>query len=77
VDTSSVCDNSIDHDAFSALTGVLQVNTPITFTNNDSWQDDVSQINGSFYYQVRLTFTSNATSGISPYLSAFGLTWQQ
>ena len=77
VDTSSICDNSIDHDAFSALTGVLQVNTPITFTNNDTWQDDVAQINGSFYYQVRLTFTSNATSGISPYLSAFGLTWQQ
>jgi hypothetical protein len=77
VDNSSICDNSIDHDAFSLL-GVQQINTPIGFIGgSDSWKDDVSQINGSSYYQVRLTFISNAESGISPYLSAIGLTWQQ
>ena len=77
VDNSSICDNSIDHDAFSLL-GVQQINTPIGFIGgSDSWKDDVSQINGSSYYQVRLTFISNAESGISPHLSAIGVTWQQ
>jgi len=77
VDNSSVCDNSIDHDAFSLL-GVQQINTPIGFIGgSDSWKNDVSQINGSSYYQVRLTFISNAESGISPHLSAIGVTWQQ
>jgi hypothetical protein len=29
------------------------------------------------YYQVRITFTSNAQSMVSPYLSSFALTWQE
>jgi hypothetical protein len=77
VDNSSICDNSIDHDAFSNL-GVQQVNTPIGFLGgSDSWKEDASQINGSSYYQVRITFISNAESGVSPHLSAVGITWQQ
>ncbi len=56
----------------------LKLNTPIAFLNNDTrWYDDPSLINGSSYYQVRLSFTSNTQTGQVAELSAFALTWSQ
>ncbi len=56
----------------------LQLNTQIAFFNSDAgWFDDPSSIDGSSYYQVRLSFTSNTQTGLSPELSAFALTWSQ
>ena len=55
-----------------------QLNTQIAFLNSDtSWFDDPSFIDGASYYQVRLTFTSNTQTGLTPELSAFALTWSQ
>ncbi len=65
----SPCDGSIDHNPDT-------LNTDISFLGNDPrWFADVSAINGAQYYQARVTFISNTTSGQSPILSAFALTW--
>jgi hypothetical protein len=39
------------------------------------WFDSASQINGSKFFQVRATFTSNAQTGQSPILSTFAMGW--
>ncbi|MCP5020861.1 MAG: hypothetical protein GY930_03705 [bacterium] len=39
------------------------------------WFDNAGQINGSKFFQVRATFTSNAQTGQSPILSTFALGW--
>ena len=49
----------------------------IFLLNDNTWHADVSDIDGSSYYQVRVTFTSNPETGTNPELSAVGLTWQQ
>ena len=41
-----------------------------------NWFEDVSQINGAQFYQVRATFLSNADSSQSPVLSTFAMGWQ-
>ena len=66
------------HDTFDRCTGNNQVNTPVAFLNNDSkWYSDPAAIEGAAYYQVRLTFTSNAQTGLSPELASFALTWSE
>ena len=46
------------------------------FTNGDgSWQDDIAQIDGSRYFQVRLTFISNAETGDTADLHSLGFAY--
>jgi len=73
----SICDNSINHNEFDVFTGENQVNTPVSFLTDSNWREDVNSLSNAMYYQVRLTFTSNAQSMISPSLSSFALTWQE
>ena len=73
----SICDNSINHNEFDVFTGANQVNTPVSFLTDSNWREDVNSLSNAMYYQVRLTFTSNAQSMISPSLSSFALTWQE
>jgi len=80
LETVSDCfPDSLEYPAIQHNDDPLQLNTQIGFFNNQdrSWYDDPSFIDGSSYYQVRLTFTSNTQTGLSPELSAFALTWSQ
>ncbi|MCA9003087.1 MAG: hypothetical protein KDB61_14275, partial [Planctomycetes bacterium] len=43
----------------------------------ETWYDDISDINGAKFYQVRLTFRSNIQSHESPILSALAIAWRQ
>jgi hypothetical protein len=53
-------------------------NVGITFLNgDDGWHTDVAEINGSVFYQVRVTFHSNPETATDAELSALGLTWVQ
>jgi len=66
------------HDRFDRCSGNNQVNLPVAFLNNDSkWYTDPSAIDGAAYYQVRLTFTSNAQTGLTPELGSFAMTWSK
>ncbi len=73
----SICDNSINHNEIDVFTGENQVNTPVSFLTDSNWREDVNSLSNAMYYQVRITFTSNAQSMVSPYLSSFALTWQE
>jgi hypothetical protein len=73
----STCDGSPNFNTL-AFDGLPQVNLPVTFLNSDNtWKDLASEIDGATYYQVRVNFTSNAETGLSPMLSAFGMTYRQ
>jgi hypothetical protein len=46
----------------------------VLFHGDDAtWKSDVSQLDGARYFQMRFTFVNNATSGLSPELSAIGI----
>ena len=45
--------------------------------NDESWYENVADINGARFYQIRLTFRSNIVSNESPNLSAIALSWTQ
>ncbi|MCP3938914.1 MAG: hypothetical protein GY708_26505, partial [Actinomycetia bacterium] len=67
----SPCDGSITHNTDT-------LNLDISFLNNDMrWFEDVSMIDGSSYYQVRVTFNSNPVSGQSPRLKALAMSWTE
>jgi hypothetical protein len=51
-------------------------NTGIHFLDaDDSWHDDIRELNGARYYQVRVTFLSNPATGSRPVLSGLGVSW--
>ena len=56
-----------------------QPNTEIVFVNGDDqeWKSEASAIDGSAFYQVRLTFESDPETGVGPVLSGLGLTWMR
>ena len=67
-----------NHDELDRCTAKVQVNVPVTFLGgDDAWHADPSEIDGAAYYQVRLTFTSNARSGLAPELASFALCWSE
>lgn len=45
------------------------------FNDDDEWLDEISEIAGAPYYQVRITFESNIVSGLTPELSAIAVSW--
>ena len=74
----SPCDGSPNFNLLQTGTPTPQVNTPITFLNGDNtWKSSAAALDGASFYQVRITFTSNAETGLSPMLSAFGMNWRQ
>ncbi len=71
-ESQSPCDGSYNHNRGTEL------NSGISFsTGEDSWHSNINDIIGAQYYQVRITWTSNAVTGLSPELTAFALTWTQ
>lgn len=54
-----------------------RANLGIVLTDDDTWKSDISAINGSKYYQLRITFINNAVSGLGAELSALALSWQE
>jgi hypothetical protein len=49
-----------------------------TFLNNDkTWKQNLTSLNGARFFQVRLTFLSNAETSLSPELSALGFAWRK
>lgn len=53
----------------NGLTGFLN--------NDDNWKTDVSDITGARFVQVRMSFISNAATGLVPEVAAMGLSWQE
>jgi len=59
----------LNHDADMANVG-------ISFLNGDAgWFDDVGELDGARFYQVRITFVADPVTGALPELSSLGLTW--
>ncbi len=53
---------------------ILNGTATVTFFHGDStWTDDIDQLDGARFVQVRTTFVSNAASGQTPRLSGLGL----
>ena len=52
-------------------------NQGVTFLGDDAWHDDISDLDGARYYQVRITFLSNIETAETPALSALGVAWSQ
>jgi hypothetical protein len=68
----SLCDGSITHNPGN------EFNTQIAFLDGDQgWFDDASAIDGATYYQIRLTFIANGSTGLVPEVSAVALTWTE
>ncbi len=51
----------------NGLTGFLN--------NDDSWKTDVLNVTGARFLQVRMSFISNASTGLVPEVAALGLSW--
>lgn len=60
--------------------------TPPVFLNNDrTWKSSLASLSnnpttgapGARYFQVRVTFTSNAETSLSPEISSLGFAWQE
>jgi len=70
IEEPSPCDGSYNHNSGND-------NTTVSFDpNTDVWFDDINSIEDAQFYQVRITWTSNPQTGLSPELTAFGLTWE-
>ena len=52
-------------------------NLNMSLQHEGEWFEDISAIDGAPYYQVRVTFLSNAESGVTPELSALAIAWQE
>lgn len=51
-------------------------NASVTFLGGDkSWKSTIQQLNGSRFFQLRLTFVNNPINNLSPYLDGLGLAW--
>jgi hypothetical protein len=48
----------------------------VLFLNNDSgWKDDINELDGARYLQMRITMVSNVEKDIEPYLTALGVSF--
>jgi hypothetical protein len=62
------------------LSGVMGSTLPFTVTHFPSpaskeWADSPTELNGARYLQMRVTFTANPESGLTPVLSAVGVAY--
>jgi hypothetical protein len=54
----------------------LQIDGAVAFLNNTrTWQDEIHDVDGARYLQLRLTFLSSTDSGLSPELDAMALAY--
>ena len=53
------------------------LDTVVTFLGGTTWRSSISQIDGARFFQMRFTFVSNTETGLSPTLSALGVSLQQ
>jgi len=61
----------------SSMNPYGDVGTNVLFLNGvRTWTNDVANVDGARYVQLRLTFVSNIETDLSPELSAFGLAWE-
>ncbi len=57
----------------TALGGKAAAAFTVTYPNNDkSWKASPASINGSRFFQVRMSFISNVNTGLSPVITALG-----
>ena len=57
---------------------VVDQNGMTGFLNSDdNWKTDVADIDGARYIQVRMSFVSNPSTGLTPEVPALGLAWQE
>jgi len=53
-------------------------NVGITFQGGTSrWLEHLTAIDGASYYQIRVTFEADPTSGVTPTLATFGMGWSE
>jgi len=55
---------------------VQDQNANIGFTSGDAWRNEVSLIDGSRWFQVRISFTANVATGQSPEIASIGFAWR-
>lgn len=53
-----------------------QPSSPVFLNGDSSWKDDISAIDSAKYFQVRISFTSNAASGLTPALSTLAFAYR-
>ena len=46
-------------------------------SGDNTWKNDLTQINGARFVQFRVTFLANAESGLTPELSALGFAFSK
>jgi len=69
----------VGQDPFDALALDFYGNLPFGTTVyhvDETWTDDIADVAGARYVQVRLSFISNIASGESPILDSLGLAWK-
>lgn len=72
--------DSIGLDAYGnrVTTGTTGGTGDPTFFNGDAtWKSSLTTLNGARFFQVRITFISNAETNLSPELSALGFTYRR
>ena len=72
--------DSIGLDAYGnrVTTGTSGGTGDPTFFNGDAtWKSSLTTLNGARFFQVRITFISNAETNLSPQLSALGFTYRR
>lgn len=56
----------------------ITANGSAAYTNGDqSWKSSIAQINGSKFFQVRMTFIANAATNQVPFIDSLGLSFRQ
>lgn len=55
----------------------VSVNFNVTFNGGNSWRDTIQQINGSQFFQARITLVSNVLSGATPEVTALGFAFSR
>jgi hypothetical protein len=50
---------------------------PSFLSNDASWKSTMSQVNGAPFFQTRITFVSNASTNLTPELSALGFAYRK
>lgn len=72
--------NSADGSVMNWYGGPLSAatNGSAAYTNGDqTWKPNISQINGSKFFQVRMTFIANAATNQVPVIDSLGLSFRQ
>src|SRR5205085_495226 len=75
--TAPILNNATRLDFYGEATTPATDGSVSFLANDNRWKESMSAINGSSFFQTRLTFVSNAQTGLSPTLSSLGFAFQQ